>query len=153
VFTASGIDPALLKAIPWMARHAVASEPDRSKALQMFEDLSGPGGDGLAASSEFASHPNNKAYEQRVMEWASNGWAAQDTARDEPRRVAASAQAEAVAEAVGPVEEWTEEQCYEHVFGEVDPREAAEKARIERSIAEGHAIIPWTRVTSREAPQ
>lgn len=151
VFCASGIDPVVLKGVPWQARHALATEPDRAKALQMYEELSGPDGD--IAAAEYANHPGNADYERRVVAWSSAGWDHQRTVEAESRKVAASAQAAEVTEAVGAVEDWTDEQVYEHVFGPLERREAERKIADEMAYAEGRTISAGYRVQRNGTPQ
>jgi hypothetical protein len=136
-FTASGVDPNLLLSIPWTARHAAAAEPSRARVLEMFEELSGP--DGPVLASEYQSHQGNQEYTSRVMAWQSAGW---DLAREqdtERHAQVAAAQQEHVKAALGDPQEWSDEQCYESVFGDVDRR--AEQRRIEnlQAIVEGRA--------------
>jgi hypothetical protein len=119
----------------------------------MYEELSGPDGEVLASSEEYAGHDGNKAYERRVMEWSAAGWDAQQSAAREQQAVAASAQAAAVAEAVGPVDEWSDEQCYEHLFGDLDRGVAARKVQQEKAQVEGRVVGMGYRVSPRSAPQ
>lgn len=77
-FTASGVDPMLLARLPWQARLAAASAPDRGEVLEIIEETQGdPGG----AALSFAHHPGVDAYAARVRAWLSGpqqssaGWA------------------------------------------------------------------------------
>jgi hypothetical protein len=137
-FTSSGIDPKILKGVPWQARHSLAAEPSRVKALEMYEELSGPDGEVLAA--QYAHHDGVKAYEQRVMAWANAGWDARQAADVEQRKVAAAAAAVQVEKAVGPQEEWTDDQCYEHLFGDLDRRDAERALSNQKAILDGRAV-------------
>lgn len=150
-FCASGISPKLLHAIPWYARHAMATEPDRGKALEMYEALSAP--DGHVMAAEYARHTGNREYEQRVMKWTEAGWQRRREADEEAAKVAASAAAVEAHETIGPVDEWTDDQCYEHLFGEVDRKAAeraaaSEKAELEgRSVGSGYRVPPGMKVS------
>jgi hypothetical protein len=66
--TASGLDPAILARVPWMARHAVAAARTSAEAYRIVEDTSGP--DGELHAHTYADHPGVRAYEARVRNWA-----------------------------------------------------------------------------------
>ncbi len=137
-FTASGVSPELLARIPWTARHAVATEPDRSRVLEMFETLSGP--DGPLVASEYASHLGNKEYTDRVIAWQQAGWDL-TRQRDEDRRaeVEEARQGE-VRAALGDPSDWTDEQAYEHIFGHLDRRDDEKKFEDEKAILDGRTV-------------
>jgi hypothetical protein len=65
---ASGIDPDVLRRIPWKLRHSAAMEPDRSKVLAMLE-----AGPVVLDDDPLLSHAGAEAfadYRQRVWSWA-----------------------------------------------------------------------------------
>jgi hypothetical protein len=68
VYTASGVDSAILASIPWMARHAVASAETTAEAYRIIEAVSGP--DGVLSAHLYADHPGVREYENRVRAWA-----------------------------------------------------------------------------------
>jgi hypothetical protein len=68
VYTASGVESAVLARIPWVARHAVASAPTSAAAYAIIEDVSGEDGD--LAAHRYANSPGNREYENRVRAWA-----------------------------------------------------------------------------------
>ena len=67
-FTASGIDPAVLRSLPWQARHPAAETRDRAQALAIVEDCAGDGA--MFAAMEFGPYRANQDYEARVRTWA-----------------------------------------------------------------------------------
>jgi hypothetical protein len=123
-FTASGLDPAILANVPWYSRHALAAEGDRGKALDMYERLTGP--EAVVAAADYQNHQGNSEYQSRVLGWAMAGADRLEEQQEEARQAAAVDEAAAVAAAVGPVEDWTDEQAYEHIFGPID-RDNAER--------------------------
>ncbi|PRY24051.1 hypothetical protein [Pseudosporangium ferrugineum] len=137
-FTASGIDPSLLRNVPWAARHALATEPDRTRALQLFEDLSGPDGEVLAA--QYEDHSGNKEYRDRVLAWQQAGWDLHNRRQQERQAEIAEAQAAEVRAAIGDPEEWSEEQGYEYLFGELDRRRADVEFARDVAILEGRSV-------------
>lgn len=73
-FTASGIDPSVLAALPWRARHAIAEEPDQQSALELVEAVSGPDGDAVASTDQrFAGNASLGGYLARFNGWVSSG--------------------------------------------------------------------------------
>jgi hypothetical protein len=137
-FTASGVEPGLLRNIPWAARHALAAEPDRARVLDLFEQLSGPDAD--LALAELANHDGNKEYTNRVVAWKNEGWDLTQRRQADRHAEVMAAQQQEVRAALGDPEEWTDEQLYEHLFGEMD-RQAEEKVlRTEQAILEGRVV-------------
>lgn len=67
--TASGIDPAALRGLPWRARLAAAWEPDRVKAFAITQDYAGPDAEDLAMV-EFAGHSAVNRHVSAVNTWA-----------------------------------------------------------------------------------
>ncbi|MDR6439093.1 hypothetical protein J2790_004268 [Paenarthrobacter nicotinovorans] len=66
-FTASGLDPEMLRHVPWQARHAAAAEPDRAKVLGMIENYQG----GNEQEIIGIEHEGLAAYRQRMNDWLS----------------------------------------------------------------------------------
>lgn len=136
-FCASGIDPALLADVPWMARHRIAATADRAEALRMIEDVSGEHGLDIAAS-EYGRDLANKQYQSRVERWAVNG----AMVADEQRAIAA--QSRQVAAAGGrPVKataEMTDDEIEEAVFGELDRQRAQQAQDYEDMVARGTVV-------------
>lgn len=64
VFTASGVDPAVLRTVPAPQRHALAAEPDRAKVFALVEEFGGF--DDIALP-----HPGWDDAVARVGHWAS----------------------------------------------------------------------------------
>jgi hypothetical protein len=64
-FTASGIDPEMLRYVPWQARHAAAAEPDKAKVLGMIDNFQG------AAEQDIieVEHEGLAAYRVRMQRW------------------------------------------------------------------------------------
>lgn len=100
-FTASGIDPSLLRLLPWQMRHAAAQEPDRLTVLGMIEKHANEP-DARVPSEGLAD------YEKRVGDWLSGKWT-------NPAGVA-DADANAQAEA--------EDALYDSLFGAQEKFEA-----------------------------
>lgn len=67
--TASGLDPAALRGLPWRARLAAAWEPDRLKAFEITQSFAGPDAEDLALV-EFAGHPAVSRHVSQVSTWA-----------------------------------------------------------------------------------
>lgn len=74
-FTASGIDPALLLKVPARARHILAAEPERGRALALIEELAG---EDIGVDDDMRSYEGRgeareawRAYEARVRTWSS----------------------------------------------------------------------------------
>jgi e3 binding domain len=65
--TGSGLSPAVLARVPWMARHAAASAPT-AEAYRIIEEVTGPDGD--IAAHAYADHPGVRQYGNRVRAWA-----------------------------------------------------------------------------------
>lgn len=80
--TASGIDPAALRDLPWRARLAAAWEPDRLKAFEIVEDYSGPDGEDMALVN-LAGHPAVGRHVSAVNTWASTKPAAPEPTEQE----------------------------------------------------------------------
>jgi hypothetical protein len=136
-FCASGIDPALLADVPWMARHRIAATADRAEALRMIEDVSGEYGLDIAAS-EYGQDLANKQYQSRVERWAING----AMAADEQRAVAAQSRQLAAAggRQVKAAAEMTDDEIEEAVFGELDRQKAQQAQDYEDMVARGTAV-------------
>lgn len=66
--TASGMDPSVLRSLPWQARHPAAEAPTLQAAMRIVEDFSGPDAD-VSAQLEFAGHEGNRGYQQRMNHW------------------------------------------------------------------------------------
>ncbi|YCK81225.1 hypothetical protein M1D89_19470 [Arthrobacter sp. D3-18] len=64
-FTASGIDPEMLRHVPWQARHAAAAEPDRAKVLGMIDNYQG----GAEQDIIEVEHEGLAAYRVRMQRW------------------------------------------------------------------------------------
>jgi hypothetical protein len=122
VFTASGIDPSALLAVPWYVRHTVAAEPSRGQAYELLERYSGPEGEVTAQLDGAGVHPGNYDYQARVTEWLMRG----ETAAGEQARAREwQAGVEARRRARSP-QDMTPAEAYDRAFGEID------RARAER---------------------
>ncbi len=64
-FTASGISPEHLLEAPWEARHAMAAAATTAQAFAILADCQQNGNSSL----EYADHPGNAAYAERVNQW------------------------------------------------------------------------------------
>jgi hypothetical protein len=137
-FTASGVDPSLLLHLPWTARHAAAAQPDRAVVLDMFENLAGSAGPVMAA--EYEAHPGNKEYAERVIAWQQAGYDLEQHRSEERQVLAQAARAEEVRAALGDPENWTDEQAYDHLFGEIDRRAEQKKIEEQTAILEGRTV-------------
>lgn len=66
--TASGLDPALLKTVPWKARHAVAEANTIESARELVAACTGPDAD--ATVDDLAEHRGVAAYRAAMTDWA-----------------------------------------------------------------------------------
>jgi hypothetical protein len=67
--TASGIDPAALRGLPWRAKLAAAWEPNRLDAFRITQDYGGPDGDTMSRV-DLAGHPAVTRHVSEVNTWA-----------------------------------------------------------------------------------
>lgn len=73
VMTASGLDPAKLRGLPWEARHAAAAASSAEVAA-IFEDCGSGDETAIAnASIHHGQHPGNRDYELRMQTWTMEG--------------------------------------------------------------------------------
>lgn len=96
LFTASGADPALLRQLPWCARHAGAHATAPELAT-MLERYAGPAGWTAAAMDHPEDQGENGAYRARVSNWLSGNTPEARVRReqDQAARAAAKARGEA----------------------------------------------------------
>jgi hypothetical protein len=64
-FTVSGLDPEMLRYVPWQARHAAAAEPDKAKVLKMIENNP----ETVEQETTLQEHEGLAAYRQRMQRW------------------------------------------------------------------------------------
>lgn len=130
VFTASGIDPSALLAVPWYARHTVAAATTQEQAYQLLEAYSGPDGEVAARLEGVAGHPGNIDYQNRVQSWLMAGeTAAQAQAQEREWQAVMAARRRGET----PVDHLTADQQYDRIFGPVDrAREESRKLRERR---------------------
>lgn len=67
--TASGLDPAALRGLPWRAKVAAAWEPNRVDAFRIAQDYGTPDGD-VMSRVELAGHPAVSRHINAVNAWA-----------------------------------------------------------------------------------
>ena len=134
VFTASGVDPDVVLRVPWEARHALAAEPNRERALDMVEMMSGPEGSVMAA--EYAGHPGNLDYRARVQQWAMAGMDHSVAQAQRQEWVAASS-----ATAPKTVDEMNDDEIYDAMFGHLDRRAEQRRYEDDLAIVEGRASV------------
>lgn len=134
-FTASGIDPQVLRNVPWMTRHRIAATSDRAEALGLIEYVSGP--EGLDVAGDFLSDVENRDYRRRVEQWSNDViMAAEEKAQlAEHRRIAATSAVPTKA-----TEDLTLEEGYDALFGDVERRIDARIIAEREAIAEGRSI-------------
>lgn len=90
VFTASGITPSALIAVPWPARHVIARLGSEDAAYLLNKFTPGPTSDreqlSIDARRAFSHDEENRAYQERIRSWfdawqptGTGGWAKADT--------------------------------------------------------------------------
>lgn len=80
LFTASGIEPATLLELPWMARHAAAAASERARVARIFEQCRPRTEEALAVADSYADAEGAREYRVRVDNWISGNTAAQRAA-------------------------------------------------------------------------
>jgi hypothetical protein len=127
-FTASGIDPSALASVPWTARHRIAAEKDRARALEMVVAWSDP--DAVGECAEMRNDAVNRNYVASVQQWVMRNSAEFDRRRREASRgtpaVAGSSSAEPVFDP-----------DYDAVFGEMERAAKARQERHEIDVLDG----------------
>lgn len=82
LFTASGIEPAVLLELPWTARHAAAATTDRGRVAAMLEECAPHTEASLSNADAYRGHDGARDYQQRVQDWLRGNTPAQRAATD-----------------------------------------------------------------------
>ncbi|WP_369053901.1 E3 binding domain-containing protein [Kineococcus terrestris] len=71
-FTASGMDPNVLRQVPWQARHPVAAASSTAEAYALVQRFSDPVSGETDAAMTYDTHPANVDYQRRVQTWVAD---------------------------------------------------------------------------------